>query len=250
MDGDGEPAGDLTPADRGRGVLEGAFRLLDVLSRAPAGAGLSEVSRDAGLPKASAYRLLEQLVDLAAVRRDDRRYFVGAHLARLGAAWQPDPVLERAAREPVRLLSALGSSVALVTVLRENRVRAVSATRGVVTEIPRIRPYDEFPVRSAAGRLLLVGSRAADDAPPAGFGDEEWRCAVKEFRRTGAVVDQQDVLPGVCCVAAPVRGPAGDVVAAVSALVVKPTLPAGLTELVVRASREVTRNLELAASVR
>ncbi|MFE2754869.1 helix-turn-helix domain-containing protein [Actinosynnema sp. NPDC059335] len=245
MDGDGEPAG-----DRGRGVLEGAFRLLDVLSRAPAGAGLSEVSRDAGLPKASAYRLLEQLVDLAAVQRDDRRYFVGPHLARLGGAWQPHPVLERAAREPVRLLSAWGSSAALVTVLRENRVRAVSATRGAVTEIPRIRPYDEFPVRSAAGRLLLLGSRAADGPPPPGFGEEEWRSAAREFRRTSVVVDHQDVLPGVCCVAAPVRGPAGEVVAAVSALVVKPVLPAGLTELVVRAARDITRNLGLATSVR
>jgi DNA-binding IclR family transcriptional regulator len=248
MEGDADPE---APVDRGRSVLEGAFRLLDVLSRAPAGVGLSELSREAGMPKASAYRLVEQLVDLAAVQRDDRRYFVGPHLARLGAAWQPHPVLQGAARDPVRALSALTSSVAMVTVLREDRVRAVSAMRGVVKEVPRIQPYDEFPIRSAAGRLLLLGSRTAADPPPAGFAEDEWRCAVKSFRRTGSVVvDHQEVMPGVCCVAAPVRGPGGELVAAVSALVLKPVLPAGLAELVVRAAREVTRNLELAMSVR
>ncbi|MDT7566078.1 MAG: IclR family transcriptional regulator, acetate operon repressor, partial [Pseudonocardiales bacterium] len=73
----------------GRGVLEGAFELLDVLSRMPSGAGLSGLSRDSGLPKATTHRLLEQLVALGAVQRDGQRYYVGGALARLGRSWQP-----------------------------------------------------------------------------------------------------------------------------------------------------------------
>ncbi|MEU8055890.1 hypothetical protein [Microbispora bryophytorum] len=42
--------------------------------------------------------------------------------------------------------------------------------------------------------------------------------------------------------AAPVRRPDGEIVASISALVVRPAVPAGLTELVLRASREITRN--------
>jgi DNA-binding IclR family transcriptional regulator len=247
----GGPGLERLERGRGRGVLEGAFRLLDVLSRAADGAGLSELARDARLPKASAYRLLEQLVDLAAVHRHERRYFIGPQLAQLGRAWQPHPVLRAAAREPVRLLSALSSTIAVVTVLRDHRVRAVTAARGVVTEIPRIHPYDEFPIRTAAGRVLLLAKPTESGDPPPGFSQTEWRRKMGEFRRGGTVVmDHQEVMPGMCCVAAPVRRPDGELVAAVSALAVKSVVPAGLTELVVRASHEITRNLDRLTSVR
>lgn len=240
-----------TGRERSRGVLEGAFRLLDVLADLPSGAGLSELAREAGLPKPSVYRLVEQLAELGAVQRHDRRYFIGPGLARLGAAWQPHPALVGASREPVRSLAALTSTVAMVTMLRGERVRAVTATRGVVSEIPRIRPYDEFSLRSAAGRSLLLAGRGDDGEPPPGFSRVEWRQARKQFARAGSVVvDHQEVMPGICCVAAPVRRPDGTTVAAVSALAVGPVLPAGLTELVVRASHEINRNLGRAMRVR
>ncbi|UIJ57910.1 hypothetical protein LWP59_27760 [Amycolatopsis acidiphila] len=43
--------------------------------------------------------------------------------------------------------------------------------------------------------------------------------------------------------AAPVRRPDGEIVGAVSALSLKRTMPAGLPELVLRAAREIDRNL-------
>lgn len=237
-------AGELTEGLRGRGVLEGAFGLLDVLSRSPQGAGLSELARAAGLPKATAFRLLEQLVELGAVQRHERRYFVGRLLARLGDAWRPYPGLQAAAREPVRLLSALTSTVAYVTVLHTDRIRVVTATRGVVKEVPRIQAYDEVSTGTAAGRALLFAGPAAAGDPPPGFTLPEWRQALAGFRRSGSVVvDHQEVMAGVCCVAVPVRRPDGEVVASVSALALRQTLPAGLTELVRRASGEITRNL-------
>jgi DNA-binding IclR family transcriptional regulator len=229
---------------RGRGVLEGAFGLLEVLSRSAQGAGLSELARSAGLPKATAFRLLEQLVELGAVQRHERRYLVGRLLAHLGDAWQPHPGLQAAAREPVRLLSALTSTVAYVTVLHVDRVRVVTATRGVVTEVPRIQAYDEVSTSTAAGRVLLLADRGPAVDPPPGFTHPEWRQARAGFRRSGSVVvDHQEVMAGVCCVAVPVRRPDGEVVASVSALTLQQSLPAGLTELVLRASREITGNL-------
>lgn len=64
--------GVLSTEDRGRGVLEGAFIVLDALARVPAGAGLSALARDTGLSKATVHRLLEQLVNLGAVQRHER----------------------------------------------------------------------------------------------------------------------------------------------------------------------------------
>ncbi|GLX08327.1 helix-turn-helix domain-containing protein [Microbispora sp. NBRC 16548] len=232
-----------TGTANGRGVLEGAFHLLDVLAAAEDGAGLSELARDAGMPKATTYRLLRQLANLGAVERHGQRYFVGRRLARLGGAWQPDPRLQAAAREPVRLLSALTTTVTFLTVLEEDRVRVITATRGEIRKVPPVLPGSELAEATAAGRVLLMQRPDGDAAPP-GFTLAEWRRAQAVFRRSGSVAaDHQEVLPGVCCVAVPVRRPDGEIVASVSALAVRPAVPAGLTELVLRASREITRNL-------
>ncbi|XVQ85493.1 IclR family transcriptional regulator [Microbispora siamensis] len=238
--GTGREPADRTGTPHGRGVLEGAFHLLDVLAAAEEGAGLSELARDAGMPKATTYRLLRQLAGLGAVQRHGQRYFVGRRLARLGGAWQPDPRLRAAAREPVRLLSALTTTVTFLTVLEEDRIRVITAARGEIREVPPVLPGSELAEATAAGQVLLT-QRPDGDAVPPGFTLAEWRrtqAAVR--RRSGSVaVDHQEVLPGVCCVAVPVRRPDGEIVASVSALAV----PAGLTELVLRASREITRNL-------
>ncbi|GIH63865.1 IclR family transcriptional regulator [Microbispora siamensis] len=227
----------------GRGVLEGAFHLLDVLAAAEEGAGLSELARDAGMPKATTYRLLRQLANLGAVQRHGQRYLVGPRLARLGDAWQPDPRLQAAAREPVRLLSALTTTVTFLTVLEEGRIRVITAARGEIKEVPPVLPGSELAEATAAGRVLLMRTPDGDTAPP-GFTLAEWRRAQAAARRSGSVaVDHQEVLPGVCCVAVPVRRPDGEIVASVSALAVRPAVPAGLTELLLRASREITRNL-------
>jgi IclR family acetate operon transcriptional repressor len=227
-------------------VLEGAFHVLGVLAQAEVGAGLSEIARQAALPKSTTHRLLEQLVDLGAVQRHERRYFVGSGLARLGNAWQPHPGLQRATREPVRVLSALTSTVVSITVLDANRIRVVTATRGVLTEVPRMQTYDEIPPIHAAGQLLLLARRGADDDPPSGLTAGEWRRARARFARPGnLVIDRQEVMSGVCCVAAPVWRPDGELIASITAIALKSSVPAGLPELVQRASREITRNLAL-----
>lgn len=232
-------------AARGRGVLEGSFRLLELLSLAEGGMGLSRLSRESGLPKATVHRLVEQLVGLGAVQRHRERYFVGHLLSRLGDAWQPIPGLQNAAREPVRMLSALTSTAVVVTVLHDDRVRVVVGTRGLVTELPRIHPADEFPITTATGKVLQLAGTPAGDAPT-GFTSGEWRRAFEEFRHAGSVVvDRHEVIAGVCCVAAPVRRADGTLVAAVGAMAVTEHVPQGLDQLVRRASLEITRNLAI-----
>jgi hypothetical protein len=55
-----------TCASTGRGVLAGAFDVLDALAEADDGLGLTALARAAGLAKTSTYRLAEQLADLGA----------------------------------------------------------------------------------------------------------------------------------------------------------------------------------------
>jgi IclR family acetate operon transcriptional repressor len=224
----------------GRGVVHGAFRVLEALGDAPEGMGLSDLSRVCALPKATTYRLVEQLVDVGAVQRHERRYFVGELLARLGRSWQPSPRLRRIARDPVATLAKLTRTAVTLTVLDGDRVRVVTASLG--SAMPPLRPGSDLAGRTAAGQVLLA-TRPGGDRPD-GFSALEWRRFQAELRRNGAVtVDHADVAPGVRCVAAPIRLPGDAGTASISALVTDGTGPAHLLPLVVRAADQIARDL-------
>lgn len=216
----------------GRGVLEGAFFLLDALASFQDGAGLSELTRAAELPKATTYRLLEQLVELGAVQRRGRRYFVGRVLARLGGAWQPYPHLRQAAREPVNTLATLSAAAVVVWALHDGKARAIISSRGVHADLmPGVPLTTELPPQTAAGKVLFAALPHTQPTPRL------------DRRGDGVVLDQQEVMPGVCCVAVPVCNANGHTIAALSALTVSKAVPAGLAELTRRASHAIGRNM-------
>jgi len=112
-----------------RGVLEGAFAVLDALACAENGLGLRALARISGLAKTSAYRLAEQLVDLGAVQRIEHRYYVGPQLARIGRYWQPDPRLREISQAPVHALAVQARcDMTALVILDGDRMRVVSAT--------------------------------------------------------------------------------------------------------------------------
>ncbi|MER5202003.1 helix-turn-helix domain-containing protein [Streptomyces sp. NPDC002825] len=217
----GGPAKTVAPGrqERGRGVLEGAFALLDALRRNGDEAGVTELSLACGVPKGSVHRLLDQLVDVGAVERTGNRYRVGPQLYRLGQAWEPHPGLRTAARLPLqRLRAATGASVVL-TVLREDMAITVSSVPGDLEPLLPVRDGIAFHLDTAAGKALR--------GPLGG----------------GAVFDREDVMEGVCCASLPVRAPDGRTVAALAGMV-----PAGrgldaLAQAVAEAGAAVTRAL-------
>ncbi|MGW7102343.1 helix-turn-helix domain-containing protein [Streptomyces sp. NPDC054883] len=225
--GTGSAVGPSGPV-RGRGVLEGAFALLEALRRREDGAGVTELALACGVPKASVHRLLDQLIALGAVERHGARYRLGARLYRIGQAWQPHPGLREAARLPLhRLRAATGASVVL-TVLHEDLALTVSSVPGALEPVLPVRNGSGFPLDTAAGRALRGPSRP------------------------GPVLDREDVLAGVCCAALPVRAPDGSVVAALAALVPARgpagSAPAGqpldrLAQGVAQAGAAITRRL-------
>src|ERR1700740_3351864 len=74
----------IPPAAAGRGVLDGAFAVLDALADADEGLGLTALTRASGLAKTSAHRLAQQLVTLGAVQCVEQRYYVGPLMLRIG----------------------------------------------------------------------------------------------------------------------------------------------------------------------
>ncbi|KQX50733.1 MULTISPECIES: helix-turn-helix domain-containing protein [unclassified Streptomyces] len=213
-----DAGGAAVPA-RGRGVLEGAFALLDALRRSGDEAGVTELALLCGVPKGSVHRLLDQLVTLGAVERRGNRYRVGPQLYRLGQSWEPHPGLRPAARLPLqRLRAATGASVVL-TVLREDMAITVGSVPGDLEPLLPVRDGIAFRLDTAAGKALRGPLRG------------------------GAVLDREDVMDGVCCAAVPVRTPDGRTVAALAGLVPAGRPLDGLARAVAEAGAAITRTL-------
>jgi IclR family transcriptional regulator, acetate operon repressor len=231
-----------TPVGYRRGVLEGAFTLLDVLSRAENGLGLTELARGTGLPKATVHRLAEQLINIGAAQRVKQRYFIGPMIARLGRCWQPNPQLRQAAYEPVRTLAAIAHTAAAVYVLHEGRAHLVTAAvcPGQSWLPPSDLSADAVP-RTAVARVLVATTRGGADAAIPTDQRPGLRSDLQGWRRF--VTYDQGATEGIRWVAAPVWRLDGRCVAAVAALVVAPSPPPGLKDLVIYAARQIGRQL-------
>jgi DNA-binding IclR family transcriptional regulator len=217
----------------GRGVLDGAFAVLDAVARSDEGLGLTALARATGLAKTSAHRLAEQLVTLGAVERFDRRYYVGPRMLRIGQRWQPNPLLRRCAQGPVHNLAVQSRATASLRILHERRLRYICAAmpHGHAYVPDHIDP--ESIARTATGRVLYAAQAVGEVALPDCWTRREWsdvRDALRDPRAT--VNDYQDAVAGVCCVSAPVWWPNGSCAGAVTVMVHATDLPAGLPTLV------------------
>ncbi|OHU99559.1 IclR family transcriptional regulator [Mycobacterium talmoniae] len=235
----GPKTADLS-SSAGRGVLTGAFAVLDALACTEGGLGLTALARASGLAKSSAYRLTEQLVALGAVQRVEQRYYVGPRLARLGQRWLPDPQLREISQAFVHALAVQARcDLAALVVLNGDRMRVVSATaRRGCGYCPDALDRDTA-ARTAAGRILHA-ARRADAVPPGCWTPLEWQRLRDHIADPSATVtDRQDAVAGVCSVSAPVWYPSGDCAGAVFALVYATTLPPNLPDLVLGAAHRI-----------
>jgi IclR family transcriptional regulator, acetate operon repressor len=86
-----EPTDRRTPAAEGRGVLEGAFRLLRALPDIDGPGQLSRLAEATGIPRPSVHRLMAQLLDVGAVELRGDLYRLGT--AMLGFANRVEPTV-------------------------------------------------------------------------------------------------------------------------------------------------------------
>lgn len=195
----------------GRSVLEGAFALLAAVERTP-GAGLTRLSSESGLPKATAHRLLDQLAALGAVERHAGAYRLGWRMFQLGQDWQPHPRLRSAAAEPARRLAELTGTVVGTAVLRRNRTLLVDWFPG-----EKSSPVDRSPRPwyTAAGKACAAHP---GHALPPGPLPPSWPQEAREIRARGYALDRGVLAPGAHCVAAPLYCTAGTPVAALFAV--------------------------------
>ncbi|RKT55011.1 IclR family transcriptional regulator [Saccharothrix australiensis] len=226
----------------GRSVLDGAFLLLEELTRVGE-AGPTQLAAATGLPKATAHRLLDQLAALGAVQRKAGRYRMGARMFHLGAAWQPAPLLRTAALHPLRQLAATCPGASVNVGLPEaGRTLVVGSLRGEADELFPNGAGTVHPRESAPDRLWAAFT--PDWPAPRRYTASEWKRMITKVRESGIVVDYEiDCAPEVAVVGAPVRAASGKVVAGVSASVLDKRQLPSIIMAVQYTANQVSANL-------
>ncbi|GAA3222863.1 IclR family transcriptional regulator [Pseudonocardia petroleophila] len=218
---------------------------------------LTGIARRAGLPLSTAHRLVGELTQWGALERgEDGRYRIGLRLWEVGAL-APRSVGLREAAVPflADLHEVTGENVQLA-VLDGTEVVYVDriSGRGAVNVITRVG--GRLPLHATGVGLVLLAHAPPElqeqvlAAPLRRYTDRticspsQLRRVLADVRRTGVAVSDRQIELVALSVAAPVRGPRDEVVAALSVVVPADTSDARAYVPVVRAAaRGVSRTL-------
>ena len=218
---------------RGESVASRLLRVLDAFSVERPELGLTDISRTAGLPPATAYRLLRELIEHGAVQRTVAgRYAIGLRLWEIGRLTPTVSRLDVAMPYLEDLYRATHGSVHLAVSLGADAVY-VSAINGHQPVRPLHPPGTRVSLASPGiGQVLLAyaptevlhdvladaGHRTGELPVRSAYG---LRQSLAEIRRYGLAVSRDGI--GPFSAAAPVFRAEATIVAAVSVAVRAPS---------------------------
>lgn len=212
-------------------TVDRALRVIEVLAERGSGCGLTELSTILGINKAVAYRILLTLMEHRYVVQDPEtsRYALGMKLFELGsavvnrtglrkAALGPMGELGRHCRETINLAVLDGTEAVYV-----DRIECAEPLRADLQVGRRVPSYC-----SALGKVLLAYLPSGElekvldlitfrrYTPRTITDADTLRRHLEQVRRAGFSLDDEEYVPGVRCLGAPVFNHRGEVVAAVS----------------------------------
>jgi len=220
---------ELAPRRDDRAAVEKALNLLEVLGSSGSSTGLSALARRAQLPKSTAFRLLATLERTQAVVRVGNEYRIGPLMERLGAT--PTPTIHEALRdrvtpfmvelygqthETVHLAVLSGAEVVYLNKLAGHRRMETPSRIG-----GRLPAYATAVGKAMLARNPLALNLTMSTTRPALTDNtitdaQDLEHELTRIREIGIAHDHGETLRDLHCVAAPIIGPNGHPVAALS----------------------------------
>ena len=189
-----------------------------------------------GLPKTTVHRTVKKMLELGWVQCRDGRYTIGIRLFERAVLAARPTSLRTAALAPMQALRATTLETVHLAVLDGTQVVYLEKLTGHRPIGTSSRVGGRLPALcTALGKVLTAfradGPWSAVEVPVARTKHTltdpiEIRSVLARVRREGVAYDREEADPGVHCVAAPVTGPDGACVAALSV-----TGPAGRLDL-------------------
>jgi DNA-binding IclR family transcriptional regulator len=199
-------------------VLEKADRLFRALSEPSSTLGLTELARRSRVPKASTYRLAEQLVDLGFMVKTARGYQLGWRIYEMGQSVPRPAQLRQVARPTlVDLRQATKALVVHFAVLQGDDVVYLERLGGrrevaLLAAVGASAPADE----TVSGRVLQAYRMLTEDRPITSEQEAEY-AAIRERRWAS---EFGSVVAGAKTFAVPIEYPGGSFVIGVIAATV------------------------------
>jgi len=219
-------------AELGTSFLQALARGLAVLTALGSRRGgltLNETAQTVGLSYPSTRRNLLVLRDLGYVEQRERRYRPTVRTLGLGYVRLSGLTLSEIADPHLAGLSARVRESASVVVLDKAEVRYLACHNTQLVTSARIQPGTRFPAyATATGRVLLADRPRPEQerllavlppqplTPVTRVSPVEIDDVLRQARDDGHAVVEQELETGLRSVAAPLRGPRGDVVAALN----------------------------------
>jgi DNA-binding IclR family transcriptional regulator len=184
---------------------------------------LAQIVRRTGLPRSSAHRMLERLVQLRWLRRDGRDYELGMRLVELGSlAVHQDRLVRAAAPLLAELHRATGLVVHLAVLDGPDVVYLDKIGDRLINAIPtRVGGRQPAHCTAVGKAILAYGDQDAEidlHTSKTKFSisnSSQLTAELAKVRAHGVAFDREESLLGFGCAAAPIGGP-GEAIAAVS----------------------------------
>jgi IclR family KDG regulon transcriptional repressor len=212
-------------------TIEKASQVLALFDREHPEWGVREIAEELGLAKSSTHDLLNSLAQVGLLgKTDESRYRLGWRIVALSETLLASTELRREARPFLERLANQYQETVHLAMLDDTHVVYIDKLEGrqaVRVELTSLgsRLYAHC---SALGKVLLANRPEADVKriikavglprfTPNTITDEtELMDALAKIRKQGYAYDQEEILPDLCCVGAPIYNYTGNVIAAIS----------------------------------
>ena len=230
----------VQPAEPRSPSIDKALGILELLSLHPNGLRMVDVARELGLPKSSTHMTLEVLRARGYVVRDDAGcHRLGLKLFELGARVLQALDVRQVARPHLEALSQRTGLTSHLAALDAHQVVYLDRVDG-----HGLVRFDTYVGKRAPVNLTAVGKavvaylpeheldeilradfrRGTQRAPALPF---EFKAQLREFRELGYMIEDEEEVAGIYCVAAPLRDASSSVVGSVGVIGIKSGLPEG-----------------------
>jgi DNA-binding IclR family transcriptional regulator len=212
-------------------TIQKAGELLELFDRDHTEWGVREVAAKLKMAKSSTHDLMASLAKLGFLNKtEDNRYRLGWRLVTLSETLLATTELRREAHPMLEDLAARYQETIHLAVLDDTQAVYVDKLEGrqaVRVELTSLgaRLYAHC---SALGKVLLAYSTDEEVkriiqitglprfTPNTITDEEELKQNLSKIRKQGFAYDMEEILPDLCCVAAPIYNHAGQVIAAIS----------------------------------
>ncbi|MFV0375029.1 IclR family transcriptional regulator [Microbacterium sp.] len=241
-------------------ALARGLRILDLVAATP-GLKIAEVSMQLGIPRSATYELISTLRAHRVIEQAaDGGIVLGAKLFMLGSRFADSVDSDRLTSDAAAALRDTVDETVQVAVLDGRNVLYTAKAESsrqlrLVSTVGRMLPAHVTGIGKAMLAELPEGKFEAlfdgvelETFTPTSIGTvPALRRELAATRKRGYAIDNSESTPDVSCVAAPIRGSAGDVVAAMSISVPLSRMSDGLreeyAELVVAAAADLSGQL-------